>query len=263
MTTPSTAAHETVDTTDSRYQVTANFPGDKSNSWHYPIEDDGWIHAHNALRGEVQDMKEALQAFPKTFPDGAPKWAVSAIQQVWKNHHDNIHGHHTNEDAIMTPFLKTRIVLPDKLEDDHHDIDECMKVVTERVNLLNEGGSVDDILKAFLSYEEVLLPHLVEEERVALPLCRAFFTHEEVNVKVREIISLLSPVEFGSFIHYMSEDQFRSKFMKQEGIPFFVWWLSFRSQHKAFLKEMKAPLDALKSGVDSSARVSTKKFLFF
>ena len=46
-----------------------------------------------------------------------------------------------------------------------------------------------------------MLPHLREEEDVALPLCRAYFTPQEVAAKLREIMKRASPIELGSFWH--------------------------------------------------------------
>jgi hypothetical protein len=42
-------------------------------------------------------------------------WEVACIKSMWESHWENIHAHHTNEDNIMVPYLKTRFVYPDKV----------------------------------------------------------------------------------------------------------------------------------------------------
>jgi hypothetical protein len=73
----------------------------------------GWVHAHNCLRKEMKEMIAALKA---TGQRGVVKdWEVTCIKSAWEAHWENIHSHHTNEDNIMVPFLKTRFHYPDKV----------------------------------------------------------------------------------------------------------------------------------------------------
>lgn len=242
-------SYATVDTSDEKFQRNQEIKPDKGHLWkEQPIEEDGWVHAHNALRGELEDMKKSLLLFPHNFPDGAPSWTIDLIMSVWKEHETHVISHHTNEDDIMTPFMKERIILPDKLEEDHQSIVDSMKRVSASIKSLKEGDSIDGVMNALLAYEGLLLPHLLEEERVALPLCRAYFTPSEVRAKVLSMSKGGPAVEMGSFIHYMTEDGFRKKFMKQEGIPSFVWWLVMKPKYRYFMKNVKEPLDALRIG---------------
>jgi hypothetical protein len=57
----------------------------------------------------------------------------------------------------------------------------------------------------------------------------------------------------------MGEDKFRNNFMKQEGIPGFVWYLNFKGCAAAFEKEFTKPMKAVKSG----AKPEEKKKSFF
>eukprot|EP00557_Chaetoceros_sp_GSL56_P009470 CAMPEP_0176491438 /NCGR_PEP_ID=MMETSP0200_2-20121128/8430_1 /TAXON_ID=947934 /ORGANISM="Chaetoceros sp., Strain GSL56" /LENGTH=267 /DNA_ID=CAMNT_0017888863 /DNA_START=212 /DNA_END=1012 /DNA_ORIENTATION=- len=240
-----------VDTSNITFQRKKESKPDKEHLWKGPMEEDGWVHAHNALRGELQDIKEALQSFPRNYPNGAPLWTIEFITSVWKEHEKHVISHHTNEDEIMTPFMKERIILPEKLEEDHRYIVECMKQVSTCIESLKEGDSIDGVVNALLAYEAILIPHLLEEERVALPLCRAYFTPKEVRSKVFKMSMSSPPVEMGSFIHYMTEESFRTKFMKQEGMPWFVWWLVMRPKYRYFLKHVKEPLDSLRNGQET------------
>ena len=54
----------------------------------------------------------------------------------------------------------------------------------------------------------------------------------------------------GSIIYHMGVERWRNEFMKQEGIPFFVWYLVFSSGLKLYEREVIKHVDALKSGVE-------------
>jgi hypothetical protein len=110
-----------------------------------------------------------------------------------------------------------------------------------------DGSSVEDLHKELVEYETIMLPHLIQEEEECLPLCRAYFTPEEVAPKVQEIIGNGPKVEMGSIIMGMGIKEFRKVFMVQEGIPWFVWYLSFRSNAKFFTREFLKPIETLKA----------------
>ena len=103
------------DPTDSKFQLNDEFKPDKESSWPYPKEEDGWTHAHNSLRAEMQSLVEALEATNSRDGGKLQDWEVTCIQKAWKAHEVHIHSHHTNEDNVMVPFLKTRFRYPDKV----------------------------------------------------------------------------------------------------------------------------------------------------
>eukprot|EP00980_Cylindrotheca_fusiformis_P008590 scaffold1823_cov108-Cylindrotheca_fusiformis.AAC.11 len=95
----------------------------------------------------------------------------------------------------------------------------------------------------------MMIPHLKQEEDEILPLVQAYFSQEEFAVVVQKILSDSPKVEMGSFINCMGEDDFRNKFMKQEGIPCIAWPAHFKGCHAAFQKEFVTPVEGLKKGV--------------
>jgi hypothetical protein len=68
-------------------------------------------------------------------------------------------------------------------------------------NLRPGAGGTATLLKELVEYEAMIKPHLLQEEIECLPLCRAYFTPEEISVKVQEMIAHGPKVETGSFIH--------------------------------------------------------------
>lgn len=239
-----------VNTQDATWAVDKeSYPPSKESTWKHPASEDGWMHAHNALRGELKDFVDAIQVYKQRSGD-ANEWAITAIQKIWKEHMIHMHAHHGSEDDIMTPFMMTRINLPEKLTDDHKEIVDLMNNVTKAIETLKPGDSLDGILDALESYDGALRPHLEEEEAIGLPLLRAYFEPDEVGAVIQKILSKSPGVELGSFIHYMGIQDFRQKFMKANKIPFFVWYIVFQSKYKYYMRNFKEPIDSLKIGED-------------
>jgi hypothetical protein len=246
----------TIDITDTQWQVDEKYNPDKEDTWGYPATKDGWMHAHNAIRGELNDLSEAIKSVATKYPNGTPSWAIDSIKTLWNAHEIFIHAHHGNEDIIMTPFLMTRIKLPDKLESDHKIVVDIMNDVKQSIDDLKENDSLHLVLERLTSYQEALFPHLMEEENIALPLMRSYFTPKEVKPKVMEILSLEPSIAMGSFIYFMTEEVMRSDFMKQEGIPFFVWYIAFKKNYNKYLTGVRTHIDALNNGIPRVAKKS-------
>jgi hypothetical protein len=58
-------------------------------------------------------MVEALEAAATRGP--LKQWEAVCIQTFWKAHFGHVHSHHTNEDAILVPYLQTRFKYPEKV----------------------------------------------------------------------------------------------------------------------------------------------------
>eukprot|EP01079_Euglenida_sp_SAG-EU17-18_P001632 gene1632-2858_t len=73
--------------------------------------------------------------------------------------------------------------------------------------------TVEPLLEAWHEYSDALLPHLREEEAVGIPLMRAYFTQDEINKLVGEILgSKTAPrEEMGAFIHHLGHDRFEPR----------------------------------------------------
>jgi hypothetical protein len=127
---------------------------------------------------------------------------------------------------------------------------------------VNEAkNQILSIQKDFLSYEKDLRPHLLWEEERILPLMRAYFTPAEMKAIVQDIVKTEPPLAMGSFIHFQSEKRFRTLFMKQEGIPSFVWYLVFRGAYRTFGENFLKHYEALKFGVVPVTK--KRSFLWF
>jgi len=94
----------------------------------------------------------------------------------------------------------------------------------------------------------MMLPHLKDEEDVGLTLYRAYFTPKDAAPIIQKIVAHSAPHEIGSLIYNQGPEVFREKFMKQEGIPSFVWYIDFKAKYKEFIKVFVNNVEALKTG---------------
>ena len=63
-----TSAPATIDTLDLKWQVSDKFKPDKTEEWSFPANKDGWVLAHNMLRGEINAFIKAIESISAKFP---------------------------------------------------------------------------------------------------------------------------------------------------------------------------------------------------
>jgi hemerythrin-like domain-containing protein len=249
------------DTTDKKYQASAEFKPDKESTWTFPSQHDGWVHAHNALRGELTAVREALVAVEnRRIP--LEEWEINALKRVTSAHFEHIHAHHSNEDDLFVPELRKRINFPEKLVTDHIGLVEKLEELENIINNIKVGDLLHDsnLLQQWITYQEMMLPHLKEEEDIGLPLMRAYYTPKDIAPIVQKLVAKSPTIEIGSMIYFMGVDRCRNEFMKQEGIPGFVWYVDFKFKYKYFVKEFVHNVDALRSGVKTIAEKAWWRF---
>lgn len=127
------------------------------------------------------------------------------------SHYVHIHNHHSNEDDLLTPYLETRINYPEKLTSDHTELVAKLDSVDSIVKSLGqkEGDTVTVIVKEMTAYQDIMLPHLKEEEDMGLPLARAYFDMEEIGAVIQKILSGSPPVsdQLAQWIKYLKPDE--------------------------------------------------------
>lgn len=245
---------ETIDTQDAKWAVDAKIsPPDKESTWPRSPETDGWTIAHNSLRQELDMFSAALAATVARNAGKAPNdWEIECVRRWWKSHRVHVIAHHENEDKLFMPFLQTKIALPPKLETDHVSLVEHLGRLETLIAAVSTDSvsCIKDLAECWDSYALTMKPHLLEEEHVGLPLMRAFFEPKEIGVMIQKIVGNKDAPkeEMGSFIYFLTETKFRNEFMKQEGIPFFVWYLDFEAKLHYYENEVVVQIDALKSG---------------
>jgi len=198
-----TATSAMFDPTDLKYKaVLSNLKPNKETSWPYPKEKDGWVHAHNAIRADLQTIQECLQlVLNRRQHDHAPlqAWEIQALVTIYDAHDHFIYEHHTNEDGVLAPLLATRILKPDKHSGfvDHEGLVQQMEGISTALHNLNDNQDQHDeqddevalttILKKFKVYSGHMRAHLQEEEDFGLPLMRAYFTPQDVAPTIQKM----------------------------------------------------------------------------
>ena len=206
---------------DPSYQANEEFKPDKAHLWKIPPEKTGWVLAHNAIREEISSFLHALEKINSTLK----KNQIIAIEKWWKGHSIHIYEHHSNEDQYFNPFIRQRINYPEKLESDHNDLIDHMEAIDQEISNLSENNNIEQLLKLWREYSDIMLPHLLEEETIGLPLVMAYFTPKEVSEVTSEFAKKGDKCAIGSFIHWMGSKKNCMEFMRHEGIPWFVWYI--------------------------------------
>lgn len=234
---------------DMNFYAKDGFKPDKESTWKYPATSDGWYRIHDTIRAEIAKIGGCME---KCAAGGAlSAWQVKALKDIWATHENLVHVHHGHEDDLFTPLLKQRCQnLPEKLEKDHESLLADIKEVSAVFAALAEG---DDIAKKmgtkFMRYEQSMLPHLEEEEKIMVPIMRAFFTQQEIGKQVAAIMQKLKPIETGAFVHSNGSKKDNNIFMAQEGIPFFVWYIDFKGKRNVYRAQFETSVQALLTGV--------------
>ena len=225
--------------------------------YRYPALADGWYRIHDTLRAEMALFRKCLEKCSGPLE----AWQADALKTFWKSHSDLVHVHHSHEEDLHIPMLKERVALPEKIMKDHVALLELMHEVEANVSELKAGGNVKDVLKAFDNYEPEMKTHFTEEETIYVPLMRAYFAPKYVSDKTAAIMKKLDKTLIGSFVHHQGSKADFKKFMAQEGIPYFVWYLVFKNCRTLYRKKILTLVQALLTGVPPTARLMSKRDL--
>jgi hemerythrin-like domain-containing protein len=244
-----------VNPTSSEYQINSQYLPDKEKTWPFPPEKDGWVVAHNALRGEMQMINEALQAIQKRGQQ-LQAWEIKALNRALDAHLIHINAHHSNEDDIFTPELKKRFRYPDKLTSDHARLVNMLGSIEKNFHWLKPGDKVDAFLTEWVQYQEYMIPHLAEEEEIGLPLFRAYFTPKDAKPLIMKIVKHSPKEETGSLIYFCGVESWRNEFMVREKIPGFVWYVDFQFKHRSFKKVFVDNLESINANKERKSALS-------
>jgi len=136
---------------------------------------------------------------------------------------------------------------------DHADLIKKLEAIGKIIQELKPGDKIDPLLTEWTEYEVMMKPHLQEEEDLRLPLFRAYFTQKDSAPLIRKLLDHSPKQELGSIIYFEGVDSFRKNFMKQEGIPGFVWFIDFKPKYIYFVNVFITNVDALKKGKEPKA----------
>lgn len=225
------------------WQLSQSYPPDKTHLWTYGIDMDGWTLAHDALRGEIKDFQHALDTI---MEQDISRRQVRAMRKWWKGHLTHVQSHHTNEDNIVKAFVKRRFSYPEFMQDDHEEIEHHFRVISDVIRQVyiarNDHDRMEALVKlkkAFEEYSDCLLPHLLAEEAIGIPLTRAYFTPKEVQRLTIRLARSGPRCETGSIVHYVGPAKLRQA-MRLQNAPLqrIAWILILNPRHRYYKRHM-------------------------
>jgi hypothetical protein len=232
---------------------------DNNNTYNWPPEQDAMILAHNAIRKEVQDMKCALERTIISIggsnnANELEAWQINAIRTWWKGHEAHVRFHCQNESGHLHPLMSERLQeFPvEQLRQDHDGIHQFLENVSALVSKLKTEDDIQELLEQWCRYMEMVFSHFLREEKEGVVSTRQAFTAKEWAPIIKGFFDLGAKEEFGSLIHCMGEEEFRTTFMRQRKIPGFVWRLAFQKNLRYYETSMMQYMNALLCGVSPS-----------
>jgi len=188
-----------------------------AKTWPAP-ELDGWTYAHNTIRLDEQDLLDSVARMNETVLAGehVEDFEIQALKTHWSICFGFIKEHHHNEEEHIFPAIQKKVMLPDKMSDDHEIIEKQVLHIDSLVKSLPDNDfigfpgassrSVKFVLSptsinkrsaspvnlalsetlaklhdAITTLQQSMDPHLKEEEKEALPAMHANFTPDELK----------------------------------------------------------------------------------
>ena len=243
------------------------FPPDQAERWAgIPLDHDQWVHTHNALRKEIRSMIEALDAMAGLLKSdrNVPDWTAGVIYAWWEGHLAHAKDHCDAEEKMYRPLLTTRFVWPQEVETIHKQLDFVRDKVSKAVSgLTSDKASLSSLRNSLSAYEKNMLAHFAVEEKKILPMMRAYFPpNPEISTLQRKMLESAPDNAMGALVYALGPDRFKSEFMRERAIPFFVWHVAFKGRLARYEREMVSKVEAIKTGVKPE-EPQAKKFGWF
>lgn len=153
---------------------------------------------HDALRRDLARARRALAADP---PPTTRRRKAVAEHMRWVTHF--LHEHHSAEDTALWPAVLARnpaaAPLMARMATQHERILPAVAALEEAAETCRSGADDDGaaLLVAVAGLEEVLLPHLQQEEDEAMPVVASTLTHQQWsdleqrhNIKSKSVVQL-------------------------------------------------------------------------
>jgi hemerythrin-like domain-containing protein len=160
---------------------------------------------HDALRRDLTRARRTLAADP---PPGAGRRKAVAEHLRWVTRF--LHDHHCAEDAALWPVVLARnpaaAPLMARMAAQHEQILPAVAALEQAAETCLSGADDDGggLLAAVAGLEEVLLPHLQQEEDEAMPVVASTLTHQQwSDLEQRHNIQRKSVVQLADEGHFL------------------------------------------------------------
>ena len=240
------------------YQLSDQYPPTMGDTYPFPPEENLWIHTHNAIRGEIYNLREALEELVARLEKNDGKleeWIVDCLEEVWASHFDFVENHNLQEEVTVGSIAKPRFRWPEDVSSTHedlenllHNIDAQVKQMRKMVGTNSALGSTKKLLETFAEYEKEMLEHLDFEEENLIPLVRAYLSHADMTGLIFKMLRNIPKNEVGSIIHFTGEDHIRNVSLKFQGVPDFLWPFFFQPALDKYRCTIVAGTEAIRTG---------------
>lgn len=175
---------------------------------------------------DVRDMKIVHETFRRAYSEGAQLLRAnptpSAERVAFLSDHLDfgiamLHHHHESEDELLYPLLAERA--PEQaerireIEAQHQDVSSAIDAVTAAGTAWRSNPNpqtAEELASRLDSLNELLQPHLDDEEQVIVPLAAVTLTQEEWEAVGEHSRSYIPkdrmPIAFGMLLEPLNED---------------------------------------------------------
>ncbi|MEV4111066.1 hemerythrin domain-containing protein [Nonomuraea sp. NPDC049695] len=207
------------------------------------------VIVHRVFRREAALMPRLVRAVPTG--DSARTAKVADYVQEYM---DGLHHHHSLEDELIWPLLRSRAGAQDdlvaRMELQHHAIDETLTQATALLLRWRTSGGDPaagaELAAALDEHQTVLTEHLDDEERLVLPLVAEHMTVAEwdlVGTRGLETIPKNKMlIALGAILEDASAEEQAYFLRKAPTVGRLLWRLVGRRQYAARCRDLRGPL---------------------
>jgi hypothetical protein len=241
------------------YQLSDAYLPDKGSTYPFPPEENLWIHSHKAIRGEIELIRNALEAVVARQDQSVPLWIVDSLQVGWDAHFQYLEAHLPPKETTVGTEAKRRFRWPEDASHTHEDLEKKLQAVDESLKALRNEASENPnqsypaaqaLLQAWIEYQEVVLPHMQYEEETLIPLVRAYMSHWDMTKLVFKIRKMVPKSELGAIVHFTGEEHMRYKNLPLQSIPDILWPFVFQPAVDDYRERILANIEAVLTGVE-------------
>eukprot|EP00048_Salpingoeca_helianthica_P023507 m.24816 g.24816 ORF g.24816 m.24816 type:complete len:251 (+) comp8776_c0_seq1:421-1173(+) len=224
-----------------------------------PVEKDGWVRSHNALRLDAKDLSEGIEVMRSEVErtkeiDGAK---TVALVKYWDHFAEVLHDHHDSEEKIFFPRMAARVQLPPSMSADHAVLSKDLEAATalaksllkleKEHNVSEYQTTLTNLGTALQALQTKLEQHYHEEESVGIPLLRAHFTRGEVMDWVQAMVRKMPWHSMPHMLRPFPTEELKRETMIDMDIPRLVVGMILMPRVRRYAEEFESQLTLIRT----------------
>lgn len=205
-----------------------------------------WVLAHRTIALDLEDTVRALERMRAAGT--VHPWEVEGIRMWWRRVVSNITLHQDQEEEIIFPILCHRMRIPLKISSDHRRLSRTIASASATFEYFGVSTTVDDCLAEVLHVQEIMLPHMHDEEVALLPGLMKKFTPSDYQHIEREMARQFVWIDAPHFHRQFGCDleKKRQIFQRLTGLPGFLFGTFHARDFERYDVEYGYLIEALK-----------------